>query len=165
MPITTLHSKRQSSLVFDLSYWEPKEGGAWLPTLARDVEPVVADISSEFQRLGPTKNFKRDFPTARDRVAYNYAREVPGEFIPELNISKLLERADNFKADQVGSFVFGRASGGLSRAALRGKIGMEELAALETRERNYNTRIEALNDKIKWGQEQMGVREFRCRAS
>ena len=153
-----LAQQKAKQFGLDLSYWEPKEGGAWLPTLARDVEPVVADISSEFQRLGPTKNFKRDFPTARDRVAYNYAREVPGEFIPELNISKLLERADNFKADQVGSFVFGRASGGLSRAALRGKIGMEELAALETRERNYNTRIEALNDKIKWGQEQMGVR-------
>ncbi len=92
----------------EIGRFQAKEGGAFLPNV--DVsEDVVEYLGNEMRAVSIGRGKTRIWQTARDRMA----GKTP--FKPELDVQKLLEGLDNFKASAAGGQTYRATIGGLTR--------------------------------------------------
>jgi hypothetical protein len=94
----------------EVGQYPVKPGGAFLPNV--DIgEDIIESIGRESKSVASGKGKTRIWATARDRMTGETA------FTPELNVQKLIEGMDNFKA--------GAAGGQTAREVLGGKTRLE----------------------------------------
>ncbi len=135
----------------EIGRFQAKEGGAFLPNV--DVsEDVVEYLGNEMRAVSIGRGKTRIWQTARERMA----GKTP--FKPELDIQKLLEGLDNFKASAAGGQTYRVVIGGLTRLEVMEQthpdlynkmIGLrKQLRSLQASGKRLGLKLETAVDKF-----------------
>ncbi len=92
----------------EIGTYPAKDGGAYLPNV--DIsEDVIEYLRSESRAAVSGRGKTRIWPSARERMTHD------ATFKPELDVQKLIEGLDSFKASAAGGQTFREVVGGLTR--------------------------------------------------
>ncbi len=92
----------------DVGYFKAKAGGAYLPNAKIEAD-VLEQLGSEYRNLVSGRGKTRVWDTARERM------EATPSYHPELDVEKLLQGMDSFKAATAGAQAYRKVIGGLTR--------------------------------------------------
>ncbi len=128
--LSDLQSRNDESLAWvvdgygaEIGRFTPKPGGAFLPNV--DISEDVVDwLGSETRAIATGRGKTRIWQTARDRMEHD------STFKPEIDVRKLIEGIDSFKASAAGGITFREALGGLTRLEMMEKTHPELFAKM-----------------------------------